>query len=153
VAISPDGTKLAFVRTSGESRNLVVVPLSKPQILGGVRIGDAKLRDVEWIDDDNIVATLSGTSLPPIGFTGAKREWYQLVNFNVSKLKLGTMSFEVDHAETFNVIDGAWTMREVSGHAVLFTQGYCVREEVVPCLFSFAYPERRVRLGLSMSPL
>ena len=45
VAISPDGTKIAFVRTSGESRNLVVAPLTKPEILGGVRVGDAKLRD------------------------------------------------------------------------------------------------------------
>ena len=147
VAISPDGTKIAFVRTSGDSRNLVVVPLSDPKILGGVRVGDAKLRNVEWIDDDNIVATVSGTSLPPFGFTGAKREWYQLVNFNVSKLKLGSMSFDVGNSpETFNVIDGGWTMREVSGHATLFTQGYCVREAVLPCLFSFAYPERRVRL-------
>jgi dienelactone hydrolase len=147
VAISPDGSKLAFVRTSGDSRNLVVVPLSDPKILGGVRVGDAKLRDVAWVDDDNVVATVSGTSLPPYGFTGARREWYQLVNFNVSKLKLGTMSFEVgNNPETFNVIDGGWTMREVSGHAVLFTQGYCVREAVLPCLFSFAYPERRVRL-------
>ena len=29
---------------------------------------------------------------------------------------------------------------------MLFTKGYCVREAVLPCLFSFAYPERRVRL-------
>jgi dipeptidyl aminopeptidase/acylaminoacyl peptidase len=146
VAISPDGSKIALVKTSGDSRNLVIVPLSGSQVLGGVRVGEAKLRDVTWIDDDNIVATISGTSLPPYGFTGAKREWYQLANFNVTKLKLGTMSFEVNNTETFNVIDGGWTMREVSGHAVLFTQGYCVREAVLPCLFSFAYPERRVRL-------
>lgn len=146
VAISPDGLKLAFVRTNGESRNLLVLPLSKLEFIGGVRVGDAKLRDVAWIDDDNIIATLSGTSAPPFGFVGARREWFQLVNFNVSKLKLGSLSFVIDHVETFNVIDGGWTMREVEGHPVLFTKGYCVREAVLPCLFSFAYPERRVRL-------
>ncbi len=65
-----------------------VAPLSKPEILGGVRVGDAKLRNVEWVDDDNLLATVSSTSPPPFGFIGATREWYQLVNFNVSKLKL-----------------------------------------------------------------
>jgi dipeptidyl aminopeptidase/acylaminoacyl peptidase len=146
VAISPDGGKLAFVRTNGESRKLVVIPLSKTEIMGGVLIGNAKLRDVEWVDDDNILATVSSTSPPPFGFIGATREWFQLVNFDVSKLKVHLMSFDVDHVETFNVITGGWTVRNVAGHSTLYTRGYCVREGTVPCLFSVAYPERRVRL-------
>jgi dipeptidyl aminopeptidase/acylaminoacyl peptidase len=146
VAISPDGTKLAFVRTSGESRKLVVIPLSKTETIGAVLVGDAKLRDVEWIDDDNILVTVSSTSPPPFGFIGATREWYQLVNFDVSKLKLKPLSFDVDRVETFNVVTGDSAMREVSGHPVLYTRGYCVREGTVPCLFSSTYPERRVRL-------
>jgi dipeptidyl aminopeptidase/acylaminoacyl peptidase len=146
VAISPDGTKLAFVRTSGESRKLLVIPLGKREVIGGVLVGTAKLRDVEWVDDDNILATVSSTSPPPFGFTGATREWFQLVNFDVSKLKLHPLSFDVDRVQTFNVITGGWTLREVSGHSTLYTRGYCVREGTVPCLFSVAYPERRVRL-------
>src|SRR5258708_24794971 len=146
VVISPDGTKLAFVKTNGENRNLVVVPLNKHEILGGVRVGDAKMRDVEWIDDDNIVATISSTSPPPFGFVGPTREWYQLVNFNISKLKIKALSFEVDDVKTFNVVTGDSAIREVSGHSLLFTRGFCVREGVVPCLFSGAYPERRMRV-------
>jgi len=46
VVISPDGTKIAFVRTRADSRSLVVAPLNKPEALGGVRIGDTKLRHV-----------------------------------------------------------------------------------------------------------
>jgi dipeptidyl aminopeptidase/acylaminoacyl peptidase len=146
VAISPDGTKLAFVRTSGENRKLIVIPLSKTEALGAVLIGNAKLRDVEWVDDDNILATVSTTSPPPFGFIGATREWFQLVNFDISKLKLHALSFDVDHVRTFNVITGGWTVRDVSGHSTLYTRGYCVREATVPCLFSVAYPERYVRL-------
>jgi dipeptidyl aminopeptidase/acylaminoacyl peptidase len=145
-AISPDGTKLAFVRTKGESRSLLVIPLGKREVLGEVLLGNTKLRDVAWIDDDNVVATVSSTSPPPMGFSGATREWYQLVNFNVSKPKVKPLSFQVDRTETFNVIAGGWSMREVSGHSTLFAQGYCVRDTTVPCLFSFTYPERRVRL-------
>src|SRR6266403_6149364 len=47
VVISPDGTKIAFVRTRGDSRSLVVATLGKQEVLGGARIGDTKLRQVE----------------------------------------------------------------------------------------------------------
>lgn len=146
VAISPDGTKLAFVTTNGESRKLLVIPLGKKEVIGAVLVGTVKLRDVEWVDDDNILATVSSTSPPPFGFIGATREWYQLVNFSVSKLRVHPLTFDVGNVQTFNVISGGWTMREVSGRAMLYTRGYCVRDATVPCLFSFAYPDQRVRL-------
>jgi len=146
VAISPDGSKIAFVRTSGESRNLVVVPLAKTELLGGLRIGDAKLRQIAWVDDDNLLGTVSSTSLPPFGFTGATREWYQLVNFNVSTRKANGLSFELRNEQTFNVITGDTSLRDVSGHPTLYTRGYCVHDRTVPCLFAFTYPDRRVRL-------
>jgi dienelactone hydrolase len=146
VVISPDGTKIAFVRTRSDSRSLVVAPLSKPEILGGAHVGDAKLRGVEWVDDDNILATISSTSPPPFGFIGNTREWFQLVNFNVTKLKVSPLTFEVPPKRTFNVVIGETAVRDVSGHSRLFAPGYCVEDRMVPCLFSFSYPERRVRL-------
>ncbi len=147
VAISPDGTKIAFVLTNGDNRSLRVASLAKPEVLGGARIGKVKLRDVEWADDDNILATISSTSPPPFGFIGATREWYQLVNFNISKMRVNSVSFDLSpEVETFNVITGDTSMRDVSGHATIFTRGFCVRQGTVPCLFSLAYPDRRVRL-------
>jgi dipeptidyl aminopeptidase/acylaminoacyl peptidase len=146
VAISPDGTKIAFVRTKGEIRNLVVTPLTNSEILGGVRIGESKLRAVEWIDDDNLLATASTTSLPPVGFSGQMGEWYQIANFNISQRKLDAMSFAVSRERTFNLIVGAPSLREVSGQMILYAHGYCVRDRTVPCLFAFGYPDRRARL-------
>jgi dipeptidyl aminopeptidase/acylaminoacyl peptidase len=146
VVISPDGTKIAFVRTRSDSRNLIVVPLAKHEILGEARVGDTKLRQVEWVDDDNILATISSTSPPPYGFTGATREWYQLVNFNVTKLKIVPLNFDIMPKRTFNVVIGDTAVREVSGRSMLFAPGLCVEESTVPCQFSFSYPERRTRL-------
>jgi dipeptidyl aminopeptidase/acylaminoacyl peptidase len=146
VVISPDGTMLAFVKTSGENRNLAVVPLNKHELLGGAHVGDVKLRDIEWVDDDNILATISTTSRPPFGFIGPTREWFQLANFNISKLKVSPLSFDVSNVETFNVVTGDTSLRQVAGHPMLYTRGYCVNEGTVPCLFSFAYPDRHVRL-------
>jgi dipeptidyl aminopeptidase/acylaminoacyl peptidase len=145
VAISPDGSKIAFVRTKGEIRNLVVTPLTTQEILGGVIIGESKLRGVKWIDDDNLLATASTTSLPPLPFEGRTGEWYQIGNFNVSQRKLDAMSFAVSRERTFNLV-GRTSLREVSGQMILYAQGYCVRDKTVPCLFAFGYPDRRARL-------
>jgi dipeptidyl aminopeptidase/acylaminoacyl peptidase len=114
--------------------------------LGGARIGDAKLRDAEWVDDDNLLATISSTGPPPLGFTGSTREWYQLVNFNVSKPKVSPLSFEISRKRTFNVVEGETAVRDVAGRSMLFVPGTCVEDRTVPCLFSFSYPERRTRL-------
>jgi acetyl esterase/lipase len=146
VAISPDGTKIAFVRTRGESRSLVVAPLTKPEILGGVHVGDAKLRGVEWIDDDNLLATVSSTSSPPMGFIGPTREWYQLAMFNISQLKINALDFAVPGRRTFNVVIGGTAVRELSGHSMLYVPGYCVSDRTLPCLFSFTVPERRAHV-------
>jgi pimeloyl-ACP methyl ester carboxylesterase len=146
VVISPDGTKLAFVKTHGDSRSLVVALLTSTESLGSVGIGDTKLRQVEWVDDDNILATISRTSMPPIGFYGVTREWYQLVNFNVSKRKLNPLKFDISPRETFNVVIGDTAVREVSGRSMLFAPGLCVEDSTVPCQFSFTYPELRTRL-------
>ncbi|HEY0746493.1 MAG TPA: S9 family peptidase [Steroidobacteraceae bacterium] len=146
VAISPDGTRIAYVRTRGDTRNLVVAAISKAEVLGGVRVGDAKLRAVEWIDDDNLLATVSTTSPPPFGFTGPTREWSQLALFNVSKLKINPLDFAVPDMRTFNVVTGQTAVRESSGHSMLYAPGYCVSDRTLPCLFSFTIPERRPRL-------
>jgi dienelactone hydrolase len=146
VVISPDGTKIAFVRTRADSRTLIVAPLNKPEVLGGVRVGDTKLRRIEWIDDDNLLGTVSSTSPPPFGFIGATREWYQLITYNVSKRKINPLSFTVSGRETFNVVTGGTAVRDVSGHSMLFAPGYCVVDRTVPCLFAFSIPESRARL-------
>jgi pimeloyl-ACP methyl ester carboxylesterase len=146
VVISPDGTKIAFVKTKGEERSLIVAPLTKPEVIGGVRVGETKLRTVEWIDDDNILITTSSTSLPPFGFSGETREWFQLTTLNVSHLKLNPLTFQVKDTRTFNVVIGETSVRDVNNHPMLFAPGYCVRDTTVPCLFSFGIPDGRARI-------
>lgn len=146
VVISPDGNKIAFVKTYGDSRTLAVAAVTRPEMLGGVRVGEVKLRSLSWIDDDNLLVTTSSTSLPPYGFTGATREWFQIVNFDISKHKLDELSFKVHNLLTFNVITDSPSLREVSGRVTLYAPGYCVHDRTVSCLFAFGYPDRHARL-------
>ncbi|HEY2677391.1 MAG TPA: S9 family peptidase [Steroidobacteraceae bacterium] len=145
IAISPDGAKLAFVRTKGDERSLLIKPVDKSEIMGGVRVGSAKLRGVEWMDDDNLLSTISSTEPPPLGFTGPTREWYQLAIYNLPKNKINRVTFDVgSDVETFNVVIGDTAVRTVNGQTTLFAPGYYVTDRTMPAMFSFV--QQRPRL-------
>jgi dipeptidyl aminopeptidase/acylaminoacyl peptidase len=146
VVISPNGKRLAFVRTSGETRAVYVVDIGKAGTLAGVKVAEVKLRDLEWIDDDSILVTISQTSFPPIGFIGPKREWYQMVGFDIAKKKLHPLSFEVPRQETLNTTIGAAQVRSVDGKTVIFVPGLYVDDRTLPAMFSFTLPDYRVKL-------
>lgn len=62
VLVSPDGTKLAYVRPEGESRKIVIQNLADGKILAGVGVGTEKLRDLLWVGDDHIAFSTSTTA-------------------------------------------------------------------------------------------
>jgi hypothetical protein len=146
VVVSPQGTKLAFVRTAEDKRTLMVSALQRPEVLGGVRVGDTKLREVKWIDDDNLLITISSTSPPPMGYMGATREWYQLATYTVSKKSLQHVSFKLPEIQTFNVSIGPTEVRDVGGQPMLYAVGYYQSDRLLPGLFSFSIPGERTRL-------
>jgi dipeptidyl aminopeptidase/acylaminoacyl peptidase len=147
VVISPAGTKLAFVRTAEDSRTLIVSALTKPEILGAVRVGETKLREVKWIDDDNLLTTISGTGPPPFGYIGSTREWFQLATYTVSKKSLRYVSFKLPEIQTFNVSLGGTAVRDVGGEPMLYAMGYYQQvDRLLPGLFSFTIPGQRTRL-------
>ncbi|HQT52011.1 MAG TPA: S9 family peptidase [Phenylobacterium sp.] len=60
--VSPDGTKLAYVRPEGESRKIVIQNLADGKILAGVGVGTEKLRDLLWVGDNHIAFSTSTTA-------------------------------------------------------------------------------------------
>ena len=68
VQLSPSGDRLAFVTVIGEQRGLAVVDLATNTPLQGVGVGDAKVRNMEWIDNDRILITTSSTESMPLIF-------------------------------------------------------------------------------------
>jgi len=84
VSLSPDGSKIAFVRTTSDVRALAIVSLADNKLVGGGKLGEAKVRDVQWADDDHLLITVSDTGLPPIGFIGPEREFEVLRSYELS---------------------------------------------------------------------
>jgi hypothetical protein len=146
VILSPDGTKIAFINTSGDERNLLVLRLGETHPFAGAHIGDVKIRKVQWMDDNSLLITTSITSLPPLGFTGAKREWSQLVTYDLTTHKLAGLNFDVPDQRTLNVLSGDPAVRIVDGKTTLYAPGVYVRDQTLPALFKFSIGDGRTKL-------
>ena len=131
VALSPDGSKVAFVRTSADSRLLAIVSLANRTLAGGLKVGDQKLRSISWADDDNLLITTSVTALP-WNILGTEREWYMLDVYNLNRKRLELLPHPLlgAAAAMMNVISGQVMVRHVGGHTLLFVPGYYLRREL-----------------------
>jgi dipeptidyl aminopeptidase/acylaminoacyl peptidase len=68
IALSPSGRRMAFITVVGENRLIAVVDLTINARLGNAGVGDAKIRDLQWVGEDRVMITSSSTeSLPGLG--------------------------------------------------------------------------------------
>ena len=58
---SPSGDRVALVTVAGEDRALVIIDLRTSQLLGRIEVGLAKVRDLTWIGDGDLLITASTT--------------------------------------------------------------------------------------------
>jgi dipeptidyl aminopeptidase/acylaminoacyl peptidase len=154
LALSPDGTRIAFVRTDGDTRTVAVVGADKGESLLSLQAGDQKLRGLRWADNDRLMIFTSVTAIPntlrapglSAGFLWHESEWRQLQIFD---LKSGR-NYMVprpnpagDDVSLMTMITGATTVRRIQDHTVLFVGGLEVTgraishgrgREVVPVL-------------------
>jgi hypothetical protein len=75
--LSPDGSRVAFVRTDENARSVVVLELASGKNFGQLRAGDQKLRGIRWADNDRLMIFTSVTAVPAT-FLWNEREWRQL---------------------------------------------------------------------------
>lgn len=77
VALSPDGAHVAMVTTRGEERLLVVGSMVDAKGTGAIKLGQNKIREVLWADQDTVLLTVSTTAMP-MGLAGFRTEFFQL---------------------------------------------------------------------------
>ncbi|WP_333897216.1 S9 family peptidase [Brevundimonas aurantiaca] len=71
--LSPTGRRLAFITVNGEERTLVLLDMASKAQVGGAGVGEAKVRDLEWIDEGRILITTSKTeTVPELGIFTAE---------------------------------------------------------------------------------
>jgi hypothetical protein len=126
--LSPSGKRVAFVTVSGENRVMVLLDLATKEQTGGVGIGSAKVRDLDWVSEDQVlVSTTKTTTVPQLGLFNAELATGQL--YAPAKKKLVSML-----ANTRGLIPDPFSVPEV----VEMTSG----PEVPVRAYSFENPER-----------
>lgn len=117
VALSPDGTRLAYVHTEGDRRMILLANVADRKIIHWVDASVETPRRLEWADDDNLLITTSVATT----VSGFKEEWDSLRVYNLLRNQLRDLPGEVAGAdETVKTVVGPATVRYIGGHTVLF---------------------------------
>ena len=90
IAISPSGRLLALVFVKDEQRTIVVEDLALKKPVNGVRLGETKLRGLEWAGDNHLIilSSFTGGSLDVMV---DKTEWWVATDFNLVTHKLAPL--------------------------------------------------------------
>jgi len=122
VALSPDGSRLAAVRTDGDLRMVIVATVADGKVLRRIRASEDKLRSIKWADDDNLILTTSITT-PVFGF---KEEWSLLQVYNVTRNEMRSLPGKPIGTEdkALDSVVGRVMVRHADGHTLLFVRTY-----------------------------
>jgi dipeptidyl aminopeptidase/acylaminoacyl peptidase len=156
VALSPDGSRIAFVRTTQNMRVVAVVSIADHKTLGGLRVGEEKLRSLEWADDSHLMIVTSVTALP-FGLRGMDQEWRLLQVYDVDKHKSIPVPDPTRLHEPggfMNVIAGRAMVRHVDGHTVLFVPAIYLQGQTLHALIRVdlaTWGERVVNKGSAVT--
>lgn len=127
VAISPDGSRLADVLTQGDLRIVAVSTVADRKMIRWVKVGDEKLRDIGWADNDNLLITTSLTT----SRYGFKEEWYLLRVYNVPRNEIRALPGATPGVMfgPLKTVVGPLMVRNVNGHTVIFLPGLNTNDE------------------------
>lgn len=139
VAISPDGSRIAYIRTRGEDRIVYVTSLADRKAMQALRVGTTKLRSLLWGDNDHLLIVTSSTDRP-IGLAGAKSEFLMLQSFDVVSGKVVDAMRTNGKEVTLNAIAGMPMLRNVDGVQTMFVVGYAAQNRTfLPALFRYRF--------------
>lgn len=130
VVISPDGSRIALVKTEKDMRFISIVALADGKQIGGIRAGKEKLRAIRWADNDYLMIETSVTGLP-YGFIGSQDEWFMLQVYDLHKNKSWFIP-DPDRGldvTVMNAIAGEVMVRTLDGRTVLFVPTLAVSGE------------------------
>jgi dipeptidyl aminopeptidase/acylaminoacyl peptidase len=124
LALSLDGSKVAFVSTDDkDQRTLAVVTLADNKARVRLRLGDKKLRDLSWADDEHLLIQTSQTAAP-IGLTSDVNEWFSLLTYDLRRNQFQSIpdSARLPGVEVLPTIYHEPMVRHIDGHTVVFVQ-------------------------------
>ena len=145
-ALSFDGKTLALEQNSSDTHLISIVALENDRLVAQIRLGDQKVRALEWADDDHLLITTASTEMP-FELIGEKTEWRLLQVYSVRDKKLRALLERVPgDVQTMNVVHGRPVIVHRKGETLLYIQGVYVSTETQPALFEINLTSRYERL-------
>ena len=133
--LSPDGSTIAFVQTTQDWRVLAIIDLNASKVVGATRVGDQKVRSVEWADDDHLLVTIASSAMP-IGLWGENTEWHLMTVYNRKTNKWsGLLNNVRAGTNTMNVVYGRPVIQHKGNETLLYIHGLWVRDRTEAALF------------------
>lgn len=121
VDISPSGERIAFVTVVGEERAMVVTEVATNAPLGAVRLSDTKLRYLEWVGEDQVLAGVTTTdSIPELGVDMAELQMGAIYDLDDRAVR---WVFERDR-NLLPIMIGAPAVRSTPEGPAIFVRGY-----------------------------
>ena len=138
VALSPDGSRVAYVRTTADKRLVLIYGFNERKQIGGLDAGSVKLRGIHWADNDHLLIFTSVTAAP-MGLIGPEREWALLQVYDVATRKFtpipDTSHLGEEGSRVLGSVWGSVMTRHLNDHTVLFVPAYYVQDRTLPALF------------------
>ncbi len=145
MAISPDGTHIACIKTTGDDRLLLVVRLSDMNIEKQVKIGQNKARRVIWADDQHLLIETSSydhiKGIPSNNF-----EYFFLLSYDLPRNRIVNPIHIKTEDLAANTIWGQPMIRTINGNATVFVGGLAsgsAGNYFRPVLFKFSVGDER----------
>ncbi len=127
VALSPDGSRLAYVGTSGDEQHVVVKSLTDGRKLIDFTDREQKIRSVYWADSDYLFATVSVTT--PGWAPGHNRdEFFGVLAADIDKRQVWDVlkhsAGESSRFYRYDIVGGRLRARQIDGQTCLYLSGY-----------------------------
>ncbi|MEI6419298.1 MAG: S9 family peptidase [Sphingomonadales bacterium] len=87
ITLSPDGSRWAAMVGSGASLQIQVRGVDDNKLLSVTPTDKSKVRDLQWVDNDVLIATLSTTEVVPGLSNTSKQEWFHLLALDLTQNK------------------------------------------------------------------
>lgn len=121
VEVSPSGDRLAYVTVAGDLRALVVTQAADGQLLTGARVGNTKVRSVQWVGEDAVLSTTSTTqSIPGFGVSKIEFLMGQLHDLSGRPMR----QIFSDQTGMYPILVGPPMVRQTPDGARLFVAGF-----------------------------
>ncbi len=123
-ALSPDGLRVAFAVTDGETRKIIVKRLDTGAIVNGLNAGVQKIRGIQWAGANHLLITGGVTDYIPFVDT-PRAEWSLAVDYNLTKNTQRVLNSNLDESvgDALNVIEDIPQVRILDGHPFAFVTG------------------------------